>query len=92
MSRPYGDNAWDGKPVALMGASPGPLGTARCQYQLRQCFLNLNLNVIAVTRPEVMLGNATQRFDADLNLTDEKSRELVARLIQALADLARKTA
>ena len=73
-----------------MGASPGPLGTARCQYHLRQCFLNLN--VIAVTRPEVMLGNATQRFDADLNLTDEKSRELVARLIQALADLARKTA
>lgn len=28
-SRPYGDNAWDGKPVAVMGASVGRLGTAR---------------------------------------------------------------
>jgi chromate reductase len=52
-SRPYGDNVWDGKPVAIMVASPSPLGTARCQYHLRQAFLNLN--VIAVTRPEVML-------------------------------------
>jgi chromate reductase, NAD(P)H dehydrogenase (quinone) len=86
-SRPYGDNAWDGKPVAVMGASPGPLGTARCQYHLRQSFLNLN--VVAVTRPEVMLGNAIQRFDADLKLTDEKSREMVARLLEALVTLIR---
>jgi chromate reductase, NAD(P)H dehydrogenase (quinone) len=28
-TRPYGDNAWDGKPVAVMGASVGTLGTAR---------------------------------------------------------------
>jgi chromate reductase len=87
-SRPYGDNAWDGKPVAIMGASPGVLGTARCQYHLRQSFLNLN--VVAVTRPEVMLGNAMERFDADLRLTDAKSRELVARLIEALAALTAK--
>ncbi len=30
-SRPYGDNALDGKPVAIMGASMGMLGTARAQ-------------------------------------------------------------
>jgi chromate reductase len=87
-SRPYGDNAWDGKPVAVMGASPGPLGTARCQYHLRQSFLNLN--VIAVTRPEVMLGHATDRFDAGLNLTDPKSREMVSRLLDALIALTIK--
>src|SRR5260221_2047335 len=87
-SRPHGDNAWDGKPAAMMGASPGTLGTARCQYHLRQCFLNIN--VVAVTRPEVMLGNAAERFDAALKLTDPKSRELVARLIEALAGLAAK--
>ena len=88
MSRPYGDNAWDGKPVAVMGASPGPLGTARCQYHLRQSFLNLN--VIAVTRPEVMLGNANQRFDENLTLVDEKSREMVGRLVEALSTLIRQ--
>jgi len=55
-----------------MGASLGMLGTARCQYHLRQTFLTLN--VIPVTRPEVMLGIADQRLDADLRLVDEKSR------------------
>jgi len=88
VSRPYGDNAWDGKPVALMGASLGPLGTARCQYHLRQSFLTLN--VIPVTRPEVMLGTADQRFDADLRLVDEKSREMVARLVMSLKVLIEK--
>ena len=42
-SRPYGDNAFDGKPVALMGASVGMLGTARAQYHLRQSFVFLNM-------------------------------------------------
>jgi chromate reductase len=87
-SRPHGDNSWAGKPVAIMGASPGHLGTARCQYHLRQCFLNID--VIAITRPEVMLGSAPTRFDADLNLTDPKSREMVERLLNALIALAIK--
>lgn len=34
-SRPYGDSAWEGKPVAVMGASVGTLGTAHAQYHLR---------------------------------------------------------
>jgi len=86
-SRPYGDNVWDGKPVALMGTSPSPVGTARCQYHLRQAFLFLNVR--AVTRPEVMLGNAPGRFDANSRLVDEKSREMVGRLVEALAALIR---
>jgi NAD(P)H-dependent FMN reductase len=42
-SRPYGDNAWESKPVALMSASAGRLGTARAQYHLRQVFIFLNI-------------------------------------------------
>ena len=42
-SRPYGDNAWSGKPAAIMGASPGAMGTARAQYHLRQIFVFLNV-------------------------------------------------
>ena len=38
-SRPYGDSAWQGKPVAMMSASVGILGGARAQYHLRQCFV-----------------------------------------------------
>jgi chromate reductase len=42
-SRPYGDNALDGKPVAILGASIGMLGTARAQYHLRQSCVFLNI-------------------------------------------------
>ena len=42
-SRPYGDNAFEHKPVAIMGASIGMAGTARAQYHLRQSFVFLTL-------------------------------------------------
>src|SRR5688572_18068664 len=45
-SRPYGDNAWSGKPAAVMGASIGGIGTARAQYHLRQVFVFLNVYAI----------------------------------------------
>src|SRR5690554_5490340 len=38
-SRPYGDNAFSGKPAAIMGASIGNIATARAQYHLRQMFV-----------------------------------------------------
>ena len=81
-SRPYGDSAWEDKPVALMGASVGILGTARAQYHLRQVFVFLNMH--AVNRPEVMIGNAAQRFDEQGNLTDETTKKLIGQLLQNL--------
>src|ERR1043166_833799 len=79
-SRPYGDSAWAGKPVAIMGASVGTIGTARAQYHLRQPFVFLDM--YAVNQPEVMIANAAQRFDAQGNLTDETSRKLIQQLLQ----------
>ena len=81
-SRPYGDSAWAKKPVAIMGASPGILGTARAQYHLRQCFVFLDM--YPVNQPEVMIGNSAQRFDESGNLTDEKTRELIRTLLANL--------
>jgi chromate reductase, NAD(P)H dehydrogenase (quinone) len=81
-SRPYGDSAWAKKPVAVMGASPGSLGTARAQYHLRQMFVFLDM--YAVNQPEVMISGAAQRFDAQGNLTDEASRKLIQQLLQNL--------
>ncbi len=83
-SRPYGDNAWAGKPAAIMGASIGNIATARAQYHLRQIFVFLN--VLAINQPEVMIGNAADKFDAEGNLTDEKTKEYIGKLLQALAD------
>ena len=81
-SRPYGDSAWIGKPAAIMGASLGRMGSARAQYHLRQIFVYLQVE--AVLQPEVMVGNASEYFDKDLNLMHETSRRLIRELIEAL--------
>ena len=81
-SRPYGDNAWAGKPVAVMGASVGRLGTARAQYHLRQVFVFLNM--LAVNQPEVMIGNAADHFDAEGNLVNEGTKKLIRQLLSNL--------
>jgi chromate reductase len=81
-SRPYGDNAWDGKPVALMSASVGAFGGVRAQYHLRQCFVFLNMD--CVLQPEVAIPVASQHFDAQGNLTSDLSRKLIGQLLQAL--------
>ena len=87
-SRPYGDSAWDGKPVAIMSAAMSTGGGVRAQYQLRQCFVFLNMD--AVVQPEVAIGSAHQRgFDEQGNLTDETSKKLIAQLLQNLARKAR---
>ncbi len=83
-SRPYGDSAWTGKPVAVMGASVGVLGSARAQYHLRQVFVFLNAH--AMNQPELMIANASQKFDAQGNLTDEKTKEMITRVVQGLVD------
>ena len=87
-SRPYGDSAWAGKPIAIMGASIGALGSARAQYHLRQMFVFLNM--YPVNQPEVMIANASQRFDSAGNLTDEQSKKLIRQLLHALVDWTRQ--
>lgn len=81
-TRPSGDNAWSGKPVAVMGASIGRLGTARAQYHLRQVFVTLNM--YCLNQPEAMISNAEALFDAEGNLTDEKTRNHLQRLLMQL--------
>lgn len=81
-SRPYGDNALDGKPVAIMGASIGMLGTARAQYHLRQSCVFLNMYPLNL--PEVMVPFAQGKIDDSGRLTDETTREKIAELVKAL--------
>ena len=83
-SRPYGDNPFDGKPVAIMSASIGMLGGARAQYHLRQIFVFLNM--YPINRPEVMVNFAADKFDSNGNLSDETSQKLIGELIQNLVD------
>src|SRR5215211_6459574 len=73
---------FDGKPVAIMGASGGLFGTARAQYQLRQMLVFLN--AFPVNKPEVMIGQAHTKFDEAGNLTDETTREFIRKLLVSL--------
>ena len=73
------------KPLAIMGASPGLLGTARMQDHLRQVAVFLNMHL--VNRPEVFVAKAADKFDAQGKLTDEPTRKQVGDLLLALHKL-----
>lgn len=78
-SRPYGDSAFAGKPVAVMGASIGSIGTARAQYHLRQCFVFLDM--YPLNYPEVMVPLVQDKVDRDGNVTDRATLDLVKDLM-----------
>jgi chromate reductase len=88
-SRPP-NQPFDGKPIAIMGASPGGIGTARGQYHLRQVFIFLN--GLLLNRPEVMIAAAHTKFDAAGNLTDEATRDHLRKLVTALIGWTRRLA
>jgi len=87
-SRPYGDSAFDGKPVGVMGASVGMLGTARAQYDLRRSFVFLNM--LALNQPEVMVPFAQDKVDGNGRLTDEKTRKKIRELLESLVAWTRR--
>ena len=64
------------------------LGGARAQYQLRQVFVFLNMHPL--NRPEVFVTFANQKFDEKGKLTDEKTKEFIKQLLQALVAWTRK--
>ena len=87
-SRPYGDNAFEHKPVAIMGASIGMSGSARAQYHLRQCFVFLTC--FALNQPEVMVPFAQEKIDKDGKVTDPETREKIGELLESLVAWTRR--
>ncbi|MFI0466100.1 NADPH-dependent FMN reductase [Saccharopolyspora sp. 5N102] len=85
MSRMPDGAGMAGKPVAVVGASPGALGTVRAQLALRQILGSIGADVLA--KPEVLVFRAHERFDGNGILTDEFTQNLLADL---LAELARR--
>jgi len=82
-SRPA--NVLAGKPAALLGVSPGALGTARAQYPLRQTLGVLSVQLLG--QPEVFIGSATPKF-TDGQLTDTPTREFLAKMLAAFTAFA----
>ncbi len=89
VSRPP-EQPFDGKPIALIGATPGGFGTARSQYHLRQMFIYLN--GLLLNRPEVMISAAHTKFDAQGQLIDTATSDQLHQLLQALVAWQRRLA
>lgn len=80
-SRPYGDSAWKGKPVFVVGASIGPISAALAQYHLKQIMLYLDAHVVG--QPEFYVGGAGSKFAEDGTITDESTKEHIVSGIAA---------
>jgi chromate reductase len=80
-SRPYGKNAWDGKPGAIVSVSPGKIGAFGANHHLRQSLVFLN--VPAMPQPEAYIGGAAELFDKGGNLTNESTKEFLKKFMSA---------
>lgn len=87
-TRPYGDNPFNEKPVAIMSASVGMLGGARAQYHLRQIFVFLNM--YPINGPEVIVTFAQDKFDANGKLIDENTQKYLRQLLKNLVNWTRQ--
>ncbi|MES2973717.1 MAG: NADPH-dependent FMN reductase [Pseudomonadota bacterium] len=75
------DQPLAGKPVAILSAATGPLGGARVQYDLRRVLLFVDASVLV--KPEVFIGGAQGKFDAQGRCTDALTRQFVRAQMQA---------
>ncbi len=87
-SRPPKDAPLAGKPVGILGASPGVTGTARSQDQLRQCLKSINAHCMSL--PEFLLFRAREKFDEKGTLTDETSAKHLQKYLNAFAGWVKK--
>ncbi len=82
-SRPYGQSVWNGKPGAVISASPSAIGGFGANHHLRQSLVFLN--VPAMQQPEAYIGGADKLFDASGKLVNEGSRAFLQQFVEAFA-------
>src|SRR5690606_25569666 len=68
-SRPYGQNAWAGKPSAVVSGSMSGLGALGANHHPRQCMVFLDVSMMQ--QPEAYIGSAHELFDGKGNLVKE---------------------
>ena len=81
-SRPWGTNSFNGKPVAIAGASVGAIGTAAAQQHLRAVLGHLNAPTLG--QPEVFLQYRADAWDAEGALVDERTTALLQGFLGAV--------
>jgi NAD(P)H-dependent FMN reductase len=93
LSRPIaaekGIDLFQGKPAAIVAASPGALGGIRGLFHLRQILTTLNMLVLP---EQFALGKANEAFDENGSLKHRKDELSVVNVAVKLVTLARKLA
>jgi len=74
-SRPYGQNAWAGKPAGVIGASIGSIGTAIAQQHLRNSLAYLDVPTLG--QPEAFIHVKEGLFDEAGNIGNEDSKKFL---------------
>lgn len=78
-SRPMKENAWRGRPSAVLSLTPGRLGAMAAHQQLRLCLSVIGVPVMP--SPEVYLAEAGKLFDGSGKLTNEDTRKLLTSVL-----------
>lgn len=87
-SRPAGKSPLNGKPAAVMGASPGMGGTARAQLSIRDSFVFTQTPVLP--GPEVLVFQAHEQFDEKGQLIREDTRDFLRGLLERFGVFVRR--
>jgi chromate reductase len=87
MSR-FRPTPFDQKPVAVISASPGPIGGARVQAEFRRSMAFVN--ALVMLQPEVFIAHAPGKFDDSGRFTDEAGRDFLSKLLIAFEDWVRR--
>lgn len=82
-SRPYGKSVWAGKPAAVISVTPGRLGAFGANHHLRQSLVFLDMPCLQ--QPEIYISNASKLFDAQGALTNEDTKKLLHKFVDAFA-------
>ena len=82
-SRPKSENAWDGKPGAIVSVSPGSLGAFGANHHLRQSLVFVNVPVMP--QPEAYIGGAAKLFDENGNLINDSTKEFLKKFMESFA-------
>jgi chromate reductase len=89
-SRPYGQNAFEAKPAAIVSASPGGIGGFGANHHLRQSLVFLNMPTMQ--QPEAYIGGAAQLFDASGKIANQNMRDYLTKFLDAFVDWIGRTA
>lgn len=82
-ARPYGKNSWAKKPTAIIGVSPGAVGTAVAQSHLRS--IMTSLNVILLGLPEIYITYKDGLIDENFNITNEATKKFLQNFLNTFS-------